>query len=195
MYEIRSDYQSIKAQQDQIVAIIESINNPLVAAAGKPLEPAKVYIMGVRNPSGSFSIYIYLHLLQSKECLIYLHDPPEVSRDDYHETEMEALQFVESMGFMVDNTNFRKMSPEHQSALLARLPMFYEDLEEFARRMSGDEESGEGEAEQGDVDLAPLEEGVIELNEDAVVETAPAKPQPVVSREGLAKIAKMLSSF
>lgn len=197
MYEIRHDLKSVKVPAEQIVAIIESINTPMVAAEGKPLEPTKGLIMGVRNPSGMFSIYIYLHLLQSKECLIYLHDPPEIPMEAYHETEVEALQFVESMGFMVDNLNFRKLPPEQQQALIQGLPIFYDDLEAYARMLEPEPEGGEERA-QADVDLSPLQDDVIELSEVAEeVQEAEVIQEPVrvVSEEGLARIARLFSSF
>jgi hypothetical protein len=163
----------------------------MVAAANKPLEPAKAYIVGVRNPSGLFSIYVYLHLLQSKECLIYLHDPTEIPMESYHDTEVEALQFVESMGFMVDNLNFRQMAPEQQQALMDSMPVFTDDLEAYAKRKEAETmEVPDGE----DTDMEPLSADVIELDDVAEV-PAEAAPQKVVTQEGLAKIIKLFSSF
>lgn len=193
MYEIHPELKSIKVDSDQIVAIIESINSPMVAAAGKPLEPAKAFIMGVRNPSGLFSIYIYLHLLQSMECLIYLHDPVEIPMESYHDLEVEALQFVESMGFMVDNLNFRNLPDDQRGELMQRMPVFHEDLKEFARQTqsSDDQEASDGEI----LDLAPLEEGVVDLDNEEKPAAPPAVPEQVLSEEGLVRIVRMFSSF
>ncbi len=193
MYEIHPELKSIQTSSEQIVAIIESINNPMVAAAGKPLEPAKAFIVGVRNASGLFSIYVYLHLLQSKECLIYLHDPAEIPMESYHDIELEALQFVESMGFMVDNLNFRNLTVDQRDELMQHLPLFHDDLNEFARRMQKD--GNENASDEEVLDLAPLEEGVLDLDGAAEV-TAPAgEREAIVSDEGLAKIIRMFSSF
>jgi len=193
VYEIHPELKSIQTSSEQIVAIIESINNPMVAAAGKPLEPAKAFIVGVRNASGLFSIYVYLHLLQSKECLIYLHDPAEIPMESYHDIELEALQFVESMGFMVDNLNFRNLTVDQRDELMQHLPLFHDDLNEFARRMQKD--GNENASDEEVLDLAPLEEGVLDLDGAAEV-TAPAgEREAIVSDEGLAKIIRMFSSF
>lgn len=194
MFDIHPEIKSIQVGCENIVTIIESINSPMVAAANKPLEPAKAFILGRRNPSGLFSIYVYLHLLQSKECLFYLHDPPEIPMESYHDTELEALQFVESMGFMVDNTNFRNLAPEQQTALMEQLPMFVEDLEAFARRQTALREGGESAEEEG-ADLEELADDVVELQELAdAAEERPTQAQ-VVSPEGVAKIIKLFSSF
>jgi hypothetical protein len=194
VFDIHSEIGSIQVGRENIVAIIESINSPMVAAANKPLEPAKAFILGLRNQSGSFSIYIYLHLLQSKECLIYLHDPPEIPMESYHDTELEALQFVESMGFMVDNVNFRNLSPDQQVALMEQLPMFTEDLEEFARRQTAAREGG-GLVDEEGADPEELGGEVVDLED--LVDASPGQPAQVqvVSKEGISKIVKLFSSF
>jgi hypothetical protein len=191
----------IRVFREQIVALIESINSPLVAAGSRPLEPAKAYILGVRNKSGRFSIFIYLHLVQSQECMVYLHSPPEIPMEQYHEVEVEALQFVETMGFMVDNMNFRNLSPEQKAQVMEALPMFHEDLREFAKRGAGASEGAAGEAGEGQAteEVEVIEAGeedmveeVVELDSE-VIELAPQAAG--VPMEGLAKVIRLLSSF
>jgi hypothetical protein len=193
VFDIHPELKSIQVGREQIVTIIESINSPMVAAANKPLEPAKSYILGVRNTSGLFTIYVYLHLLQSKECMIYLHDPPEIQMESYHDTELEALQFVESMGFMVDNVNFRNMAPEQQVTLMEEMPMFVDDLEAFDRQQTAAREGGL--KEDSETDIPELAEDVVELQE--LAESGGDQPAhiQVVSKEGLSKIIKLFSSF
>lgn len=195
MFDIHPEIKSIQVGRENIITIIESINSPMVAAANKPQEPAKAFILGQRNPSGLFSIYIYLHLLQSKECLVYLHDPPEIPMESYHDTELDALQFVESMGFMADNVNFRNLAPEQQVTLMEQLPMFTEDLEAFADRQTALREGGGEPAEEDGMDIEELADDVVELQE--VSDTTGARPAQVqvVSQEGIAKIIKLFSSF
>ncbi len=185
MFALHNEITRIHAEREQLVAIIESINTPMVAAANKPLEPAKAFIVGVRNTAGTFSIYVYLHLMQSVECLVFLHDPPEIPLDRYHAVELEALQFVENMGFMVDNLNFRNLTEENQRALMKRLPVFSSDLRAFVR----DQQIEWGVAAGGD-------DGVLELSDVAEVsEPEAVSGQAAVPREGLVKIIRMLSSF
>jgi hypothetical protein len=183
VFEEHPEIKSIKANREQIVAIIAAVNSPLVAASGRPLEKSRVWIIGVKNPSGLYSIYIYLHLVESNECQIFLHDTLEVSMDDYHDTELDALQFVESMGFMMENTNFRGIDAEQQAMLMERVPAFYQDLGEYAKFVNVGAEPDEQDNEELDV---------IELDELAEVEPI---AEPVVSAEGLSKIVRLLSSF
>jgi len=113
--------------------------------------------------------------------------------ESYHDIELEALQFVESMGFMVDNLNFRNLTVDQRDELMQHLPLFHDDLNEFARRMQKD--GNENASDEEVLDLAPLEEGVLDLDGAAEV-TAPAgEREAIVSDEGLAKIIRMFSSF
>jgi hypothetical protein len=184
----RADLTYLPLVRDQVVAIIESINTPFVAVEGRTNQQAKAFIVGVRNPSGQFSIYIYLHLLEDRACVIWSCDPPEIPMNAYHQYEVEALQFVESMGFMVDNLHFRNLPPDQQEAMLAGLPITQPDLAAFARAAGG-EASAEG---QEPLDLSPLDDGVIDLHEEAAIET-PAGP--VLPPEARAKLARLLGSF
>lgn len=195
MFEIRPDIGFLQTSRENIVAIIESINQPMVAAAGGSAEQTKCYIVGVRNASGLFSIHIYLYMNNTQECLIYLHDPPEIQMDNYHDTELEALGFVESMGFMVDNLNFRTMPPEAQLETMANLPVFQADLKAWAAAQEGNQGFNEDVDEDGVVDLTPLEDDVIELDEVAEELVEPPPPAKVITPEGLAKIIRMFSSF
>ena len=202
MFELREDIKLIQTARESIVAIIESINQPMVAARGQAAEPAKAYIVGVRNASGLFSVYVYLYLVNLRECLIYLHDPPEIQMEAYHDTELEALGFVESMGFMVDNLNFRNMQPEQQVELMTSMPCFQQDLAAWAKvhwaadaEVTLDDAAAAAEGGSDAVDLSPLEDDVIELEEVAEVVPEPPPPAQVITPEGLAKIIRMLSSF
>lgn len=110
---------------DQVVAVIESINAPNI---GTPLgtERTKAYIVGLRLPSGNFTVAIYLHLVESNRACIYAADPMEVTLDGYSTLEADAIQFGESMGFMLDNLNFRAKPPEEISRLIQVLPFFHD---------------------------------------------------------------------
>jgi hypothetical protein len=103
----------IDAQREQVVAIIESVNQPHVAIPGKQPQPAQAFLTGVRNPNASFSIYIYLFLALNHEPVIYVFSQRQFALESYRDAETEALNFVESMGFMIA-----------QNELLGRIPIF-----------------------------------------------------------------------
>jgi hypothetical protein len=115
---------TVPATRDQVVAVVESINQPQVSIPGKPAQATVGHLCGVRNANGTLSIYVALHLPKSGENVVYVHDRRQVSLEEYREVEVEGLQFLESMGFMLDNLNFRNLSPEVQAATLRRIPLF-----------------------------------------------------------------------
>ena len=71
-------------------------------------------LCSLRNANGSFSVVVALHLPRTGENVIYLHEKRQVAAEEYREVQDEGLHFLESMGFMLDNLNFRNMGPAHQ---------------------------------------------------------------------------------
>jgi hypothetical protein len=115
----------VPATREQVVAIVESINQPQVSIPGKPSQAVQGHLCGVRNANGSLSIFVGLHLPKSGDNVIYLHPRRQLTTaDEYRAVEIEGLQFLESMGFMLDNLNFRNLSPDAQDQTLARIPLF-----------------------------------------------------------------------
>jgi hypothetical protein len=114
----------VPATADQVVAIIESINQPQVSVPGKPVQTVTGHLLGVRNPGGTFSIYVALYLPKNGENVVYVHDKGQLRVEEYRDVEIEGLHFLESMGFMLDNLNFRNLSAEVQAQILKRVPLF-----------------------------------------------------------------------
>jgi hypothetical protein len=67
---------------------------------------------------------VALHVPRTGENVIYLHDKRQLTAEEYREVQDAGLHFLESMGFMLDNLNFRNMSPALQEETLKRLPLF-----------------------------------------------------------------------
>jgi hypothetical protein len=116
--------QFVQATRDQVVALVESINQPQVSIPGKTSQAVQGYLCGLRNPNGTFSILVSLFLPKAGENVVYVHDRRQLSLEDYRQVEIEGLQFLESMGFMLDNLNFRNLAPAQQEATLKRVPVF-----------------------------------------------------------------------
>ncbi|HVO19093.1 MAG TPA: hypothetical protein VMU15_07550 [Anaeromyxobacter sp.] len=111
--------------RDQVVALVESINQPQVSIPGKPPQAVFGRLCGVRNPNGSLSIYVGLFLPSSGENVVYVHERAQLTVEEYRAVEVEGLHFLESMGFMLDNLNFRNLSPEVQAQTFQRIPLFH----------------------------------------------------------------------
>jgi len=116
--------QYIPATRDQVVALIEGINQPQISIPGKEPQVVSGHLCALRNANGTFSVVVALHLPRSGENVVYLHDRRQVPAEAYREVQDEGLHFLESMGFMLDNLNFRNMAADLQDATLGRLPLF-----------------------------------------------------------------------
>ena len=114
----------VPAAREQVVAVVESINQPQVSIPGRPTQAVVGHLCGLRNGNGTFSIYVGLHVPKTGENVVYVHERRQLSVEQYRDVEVEGLQFLESMGFMLDNLNFRNLSPDVQDQTLRRIPLF-----------------------------------------------------------------------
>jgi hypothetical protein len=114
----------IPATRERVVALVESINQPQVSIPGKEPQAVQGFLCGLRNPNGTFSIFVSLYLAKTQENVVYVSDRPEVSVEQYRDVEVEGLHFLESMGFMLDNLNFRNLAHAQQVETLKRVPLF-----------------------------------------------------------------------
>jgi hypothetical protein len=116
----------IPATREQVVALVESINQPQVSIPGKEPQAVQGFLCGLRNPTGTFSIFVSLFLPKTNENVVYASDRREVGMEEYRDVEVEGLHFLESMGFMLDNLNFRNLAQAQQVETLKRVPLFHE---------------------------------------------------------------------
>ena len=114
----------VPAAREQVVALIESINQPQISIPGKLPQAAQGHLCGLRSANGGFSVYVSLHLTQSAENVVYAHEPREFPLEEYLSAEAEGVHFLESMGFMLDNVNFRSLAAGLQESALKRVPLF-----------------------------------------------------------------------
>lgn len=124
MFKPDPDIQYIPATREQVVAVVESINQPPVSLPGRPAQPVTGHLCGIRNGNGTFSIFVVLNVPRTGENVVYVHDRRAIDVEGYREVEIEGLQFLESMGFMLDNLNFRNLAAAVQDETLSRIPFF-----------------------------------------------------------------------
>jgi hypothetical protein len=115
----------LPVSRDQVVAIVESINQPQVSVPGKASQTVLGHLCGVRNANGTFSIYVGLHLSRTGENVVYVNEKAQLTVEEYRAVEVDGLHFLESMGFMLDNLNFRNLAPETQEQTFRRIPLFH----------------------------------------------------------------------
>ena len=147
MWPIAADTARLGFAPGDVVTIYESMNNVQVHCVGIDPEAAKAYLIGFRNRRGTFSMVACLHFAASRRRDLYAPETADFELDLYSVAEDEGVQFLESMGFMMNNLNYRMLSPEQQADLQKELPIFWTDLGEFAkfreeriRKSAGDHE-------------------------------------------------------
>ena len=124
MFTPEPSIQYVPATRDQVVALIEGINTPQVSIPGKAPQGVTGVLCALRNANGTFSVVVALHLPRSGENVVYLHEQRQVAAEAYRAVQDEGLHFLESMGFMLDNLNFRNLAADQQDATMKRLPLF-----------------------------------------------------------------------
>jgi hypothetical protein len=129
----------VPASQEQVVSLSASLNKPLIAIPGKASEEVQAYVVGAVNNAGSYTLFVYLHLSESNEAMVYVdHDHLQIEPRDYPQAEAEALAFVESMGFMVQPLHWESLSGEQKATLMRTLPCFTRDLKSTAAQSRGE---------------------------------------------------------
>ena len=137
MFEPDPSIRYIPAGREQVVALVESINQPQVSIPGKEPQAVQGFLCGLRNQNGSFSIFVSLFLPKTGENVVYASERREVGMEEYRDVEVEGLHFLESMGFMLDNLNFRNLAQAQQVETLKRVPLFQEPRPAGAARRGG----------------------------------------------------------
>lgn len=123
MYTIDERLKGLPAVKEQVVQLYQSLNQPHLAVPGRRAGPATAYVLGLRGPSG-FAVFVYLYLSESGECAVYVPSNGTVPAERYQSEESEALGFVESMGFIMDNLNFRGRPGDEQETFIRTAPVF-----------------------------------------------------------------------
>ena len=110
-----------------MVAVHASLNKPHIAVPGKAAQEVQAYVVAVTN-AGTITLFVFLWLTQTCEPVVYCDmDNLRVEAQAYPEAEADAVAFVESMGFMLENLNYRSLSQAQQAELVKGLPCFQAD--------------------------------------------------------------------
>ena len=112
----------VAAGPDRIVALYESVNQPSVQPAGRGAQAAQAVVVGLSGPAG-YEVLVALTLTQTGENVVYVLDAAQSEADLPHALE-GALDFAESMGFMLDSTGWGDLDEGRRGELVSRLPAF-----------------------------------------------------------------------
>jgi len=140
MYAHEPRVSHIQASREHVVALQQSLNAPHLAIPGKAAQACQAYLVGTANADGSFTVWVFLHLTETEEGVIFLSENRALGRDDYAAEQAEALAFLDSMAFMMDDQHYREKTPEEQEELVRSLPCF--------RKLTGVKKTAAGPTKQ-----------------------------------------------
>ncbi len=125
MYSHEPRVSHIAASREHILALYQSMNQPHLAIPGKHPQACQAFLVGTRNADGTRTVWVFLHLTETEEGVIFLSENRALSDADYPAEEGEALAFLESMGFMADDLRFAERGEAEQLELVKTLPCFH----------------------------------------------------------------------
>lgn len=138
MFEIQPSIRHLAAGPDQVIAISNSINHPLVVVPGRASQMAEAFVVALREVGDLVVVFVCLWLDLDRDQVVYASAPIEEGEVD--DVAQEALAFCESMGFIMEETAYQDLSRAEQEELLARLPPFRAERERFSNSMVGEAE-------------------------------------------------------
>ena len=177
MFELDPSLKKVDAPPERVVSIITSLNNPSVMTDLPEPEPTLAFICSVQLDTGNFGMWIYLYHQSSHVARIYSWSEGEISRDQFPDVEAMALDFAESMGFVMDNAQYRKKPPEERIEFYNSLPIFSADLAGFAANEDAKDDPSlvNISEDMEEIDLDNIEGGeeieLVEAEEEAAVKS------------------------
>jgi Tfp pilus assembly protein PilF len=117
---------NLPADAARIAAIYVSTNQPVVQPVGRAAQAAQAAVVALRE-GAVFRVVVALTLSESGENVIYVGGPAQ--QRDVQQSVEEALNFAESMGFILDGTGWANLDDAHKAELLERCPAFWPPAE------------------------------------------------------------------
>jgi Tfp pilus assembly protein PilF len=111
----------VPADPSRIAALYESTNQPLVQPAGRTAQSAQAAVVALQD-GALYDVLVALTLSESNENIIYASAP--VQEKEVASSIEEALNFAESMGFILDPAGWSNLDEAHKAELVERMPAF-----------------------------------------------------------------------
>lgn len=113
---------TIAADASAIVEIYRSINENMMSAESYPTQLSEAVVVSVRADTG-IDIFVHYYMYDDEVGLLY-REMDAVTPQNYTSYRDLAVDSVESMGFILENKNYRKLPDTEKGKLLATLLAF-----------------------------------------------------------------------
>jgi Tfp pilus assembly protein PilF len=116
------EWTHLPAEPQRIAALYLATNQPVVQPAGRTAQSAQAAVVAIREGQ-VFYVVVALTLAESGENVIYA--GPPVNQKDVPQAVEEALNFAESMGFILDASGWTNLDEAHRAEQLERTPAIW----------------------------------------------------------------------
>jgi type IV pilus assembly protein PilF len=111
----------VQARREDIAAVYESANQPLVQTPGRSAQAAQAAVIAVRR-GRAFEVLVVLTFAESRENVVYAPDAP-VQQTQLQQAVDEALNFAESMGFILES-GWAGLDQRQKEEIMRRMSAF-----------------------------------------------------------------------
>jgi hypothetical protein len=122
MFVLHKDIQRLEVPAERVLLLQRSLSDIQIAIPGTTSQEATAYLCVFAAGKG-YRIVAVLHLLSSRRLLFYLNGEGEVQQREANRILKEGIHFVESMGFILSDLDFQRLSPAARVAMWQSLPL------------------------------------------------------------------------
>jgi len=192
---VESKLKNLRGVSGNLYTLMRSVNLSNVYFPGAGAEQARAYIIFIEK-SRKLLPFVYFYLL-SNEGKMFSYSPESVEIKNFEAVKNEALEMVESMGFIMEEIDLLSLSPQEMKEIVKTLPFYYEDLEDFKKFM--DEMEKGDKVEVGEVEVIEEKEEEeekeieVEVEEKEVSEESDEREtiRLLINKYGLGRLPKV----
>lgn len=107
---------------EDVVDLFSSVNTPLIAMPGRSSEEIRAYVLAHRGLGKTLEMHVYLHVISNNLHYVYGCTANPFPATEYENMKAAALDFVETMGFIMDSNGFGGLNEEAKQQLFAEAP-------------------------------------------------------------------------
>lgn len=122
MFVFASELDCVPLDLASVLELHISINRPAIAAEGLDAQESQAAFVSGHGMSG-IEAYVYLRMFASNRGLVYRWYN-RIEKSDYPDVQQGAIEFTESMGFMMEDMQFRRLGAAERERLADELGLF-----------------------------------------------------------------------
>ncbi len=112
----------LSAPASRVVQIQSSPSAIQLAFSGHPPQPCRAYLLQLGS-GGKALVIIAFYLLESHSSVFFVPEKGEVSLAAANDIYDEGIEFVESMGFILTESDFQRLSPAEKQIFWGKMPI------------------------------------------------------------------------